>query len=406
MEVYEVGGAVRDALLGEPVTDRDWVVVGATPQAMIEAGYRPVGRDFPVFLHPISREEYALARTERKSAPGYHGFSFHAAPDVTLEEDLARRDLTINAMARSADGRLVDPFGGQRDLAAGVLRHVSPAFAEDPVRLLRLARFAARWPDFRVAEETLGLLRRLVETGEVDALVAERVWQELARGLMERRPSRMLELLRECGALGRLLPSLDALWHPPASAADAGGRLLRALDDAARREAPLAARFALLALDPLAAERSRQEAGAADAEARAIDIAQRWKVPNDARELAALVAREHAAVVRGHRHDADRLAQLLERCDVWRRPERFEQALLAWTCAAQAADPDTATQPAAPPPGDRAVERIRQAWTLARAVDARAVSARALDQGQMGPEIARALFAARRQAIHTGLTPV
>jgi tRNA nucleotidyltransferase (CCA-adding enzyme) len=395
MEVYEVGGAVRDALLGEPVNDRDWVVVGATPQAMIDAGYRPVGRDFPVFLHPTTHEEYALARTERKQAPGYHGFSFHAAPDVTLEEDLARRDLTINAMARGADGRLVDPFGGRRDLADGVLRHVSPAFAQDPVRLLRLARFAARWPTFRVADETQALLARLVETGEVDALVAERVWQELARGLMEVRPSRMLEVLHGCGALGRLLPTVDTLWGTPTPQGGAAGLLL-ALDHAARLSAPLAVRFALLALDPSAPVPTAPET----AEARALAIAQRWKVPIDCRELATLVARERSAVAAAPHHDAEGLARLLDRCDVWRRPLRFEQALLAWTCATASARADASLAGR-----DDAVVRIRNAWQLARAVDVRAVSAQALDQGQVGAQIAQALFAARRQAIHTGLAP-
>lgn len=197
---------MRDRLLGRPQGDRDWVVVGGTPEAMLAAGFRPVGKDFPVFLHPQTNEEHALARTERKSGRGYHGFAFHTSPDVTLEEDLTRRDLTINAMAEDSDGSLIDPWGGQRDLAARVLRHVSPAFAEDPVRILRLARFAARLPEFTVAPETLALMRGMVAEGEVDHLVAERVWQELARGLMEECPSRMFEVLRECGALARLLP--------------------------------------------------------------------------------------------------------------------------------------------------------------------------------------------------------
>ena len=207
---YLVGGAVRDQLLGLPVTDRDWVVVGATPEQLQQEGFRLVGQDFPVFLHPTSGEEYALARTERKTAAGYHGFAFHAAPDVTLEQDLARRDLTINAMAEDEHGQVIDPYGGQRDLADRVLRHVSPAFAEDPVRILRLARFAARFADFRVAPETVALMREMVAAGEVDALVAERVWQELSRGLMERRPSRMFEVLRDAGALQKLLPEFTA----------------------------------------------------------------------------------------------------------------------------------------------------------------------------------------------------
>ena len=215
MRAYRVGGAVRDQLLGLPVNDQDWVVVGATVDEMLAAGYTPVGRDFPVFLHPHSKDEYALARTERKSAPGYRGFTVHADPSVTLEDDLARRDLTINAIAQAQDGSLIDPFSGQRDLQAGVLRHVSAAFAEDPVRILRLARFAARWPHFTVAAETRALCLQMVANGEADALVPERVWQELARGLMELRPSRMFEVLRDCGALARVLPELARLWGVP-----------------------------------------------------------------------------------------------------------------------------------------------------------------------------------------------
>jgi tRNA nucleotidyltransferase (CCA-adding enzyme) len=212
MKTYVVGGAVRDELLGLAVKDRDWVVVGATPEQMLAQGFQQVGRDFPVFLHPQSHEEYALARTERKTAPGYTGFVVHASPGVTLEDDLLRRDLTINAIAKDEAGQLIDPHGGRADIAARVMRHVSPAFAEDPVRILRVARFAARFADFSVAPETLALMRDMVAAGEVDALVPERVWQELARGLMEEKPSRMFEVLRACGALRRLLPELDALW--------------------------------------------------------------------------------------------------------------------------------------------------------------------------------------------------
>ena len=215
MNTYLVGGAVRDALLGHPGADRDWVVVGSTPEALVAQGFVPVGRDFPVFLHPDTREEYALARTERKTARGYHGFAVHAAPDVTLEQDLARRDLTINAIAQDAQGQRIDPYGGERDIQAKVLRHVTDAFREDPVRILRLARFAARFPDFTVAPETVTLMREMVENGEVDALVSERVWQELSRGLMATRPSRMLQVLRDCGALQRLLPEVDKLYGVP-----------------------------------------------------------------------------------------------------------------------------------------------------------------------------------------------
>ncbi len=260
MKIYCVGGAIRDELLGLPVKDHDWVVVGATPEMLLAQGYKPVGKDFPVFLHPRTHEEYALARTERKTAPGYAGFVFHTDPAVTLEEDLARRDLTINAIARGDDGTLADPYGGQRDLAERVFRHVSPAFAEDPVRILRLARFAARFADFSVAPETLALMRGMVAAGEVDALVAERVWQEIARGLLEARPSRMIEVLRDCGALARLLPEVDRLFgvpQPPAyhPEVDCGAHLLLVLDQAAATGQPLAVRFACLLHDLARAQR-------------------------------------------------------------------------------------------------------------------------------------------------------
>ncbi|MFN9775742.1 MAG: multifunctional CCA tRNA nucleotidyl transferase/2'3'-cyclic phosphodiesterase/2'nucleotidase/phosphatase, partial [Burkholderiales bacterium] len=306
---YEVGGAVRDALLGLPVNDRDWVVVGATPERMVELGFRPVGRDFPVFLHPETHEEYALARTERKTARGYRGFAVHTSPDVSLEDDLRRRDLTINAMARAADGTLVDPWGGERDLRDGVLRHVSEAFAEDPVRILRLARFAARFERFAVAPETLALMRAMVAGGEVDALVPERVWQEVSRGLGEARPSRMLDVLRDAGALVRLAPELDARWDT---------RLACVVDAAARVGAPLAARFAALlhGLDPAAVEA----------------VCARMRAPNDCRELARLVAAEHATVARADTLDAAATLALIERCDAVRKPARF--ALLLRACDA------------------------------------------------------------------------
>ena len=239
MQIFTVGGAVRDELLGLPVQDRDYVVVGASPEEMLARGFRPVGKDFPVFLHPKTHEEYALARTERKAGHGYKGFSFHAAPDVALEEDLARRDLTINAIARADDGSLTDPFNGMADIKAGVLRHVGPAFVEDPVRILRVARFAARFTDFSVAPETVGLMRQMVSSGEVDHLVPERVWQELAKGLMEDKPSRMIHALRECGALARLLPALDRLFGVPQRAdyhpeIDTGVHVMMALDFSAQ----------------------------------------------------------------------------------------------------------------------------------------------------------------------------
>jgi len=310
MKIYCVGGAVRDELLGLPVKDRDYVVVGATPEQMVKQGYKPVGRDFPVFLHPQTHEEYALARTERKTARGYHGFEFHAAPDVTLEQDLARRDLTINAIARDADGRIIDPHQGTADLKSGVLRHVGPAFSEDPVRILRVARFAARF-GFRIAPETLKLMREMARIGEADALVPERVWREVARGLMELRPSLMFELLRECGALARVMPEVDALWDD----ADATRRAMAALDAAAQARTTLPARFAVLArpLAPLAVE----------------SLANRLKVPADCRDLALLAARNANTVLDAAELDAESMLELFNAVDAWRRPERFAELLTA-----------------------------------------------------------------------------
>ncbi len=303
MQAYVVGGAVRDELLGLPVQDRDWVVVGATPEQMVAQGYRPVGKDFPVFLHPETHEEYALARTERKTAPGYHGFVFHTSPDVKLEDDLIRRDLTVNAMARAEDGSIVDPYGGQQDLRDRIFRHVSSAFAEDPVRILRLARFAARFPDFRVAEATNALMRKMVEDGEVDALVPERVWQELSRGLMEQTPSRMFAVLRDCGALARILPELDA-----------DAPLMRAVDQAAGRGLELAVRFAVLV----------------HGIGKAIPaIAGRLRVPTDCRDLAVMTARELGVLERTPALDPEAIVTLFERSDAFRKPERFGQMLQA-----------------------------------------------------------------------------
>ncbi|HLA34459.1 MAG TPA: multifunctional CCA addition/repair protein [Rhodocyclaceae bacterium] len=339
MKIYAVGGAVRDRLLGLPTQDRDWVVVGATPEAMLQAGFRPVGRDFPVFLHPRTQEEYALARTERKTGRGYVGFSFHAAPEVSLEEDLRRRDLTINAMAMDDDGHIVDPWGGRTDLAQRILRHVAPAFAEDPVRILRIARFAARFHDFGIAPETLELMRAMVAQGEVDALVAERVWQELARGLMEARPSRMFEVLRACGALQKLLPELDALWGVPQPQAhhpeiDTGVHTLMVVDLSAELDAPLPARFAALMHDLgkgcTPAEFLPRHHGHEEKSAELLEaLCVRLRIPSDCRDLARLVARHHGTI---HRYDELRHAtrlNLLESCDALRRPARFDGVLLA-----------------------------------------------------------------------------
>ena len=342
MNIYIVGGAVRDELLGRPIVDRDYVVVGASPQAMIDKGFRPVGKDFPVFLHPETQEEYALARTERKTGHGYHGFAFHAAPDVTLEQDLARRDLTINAMARAADGTLIDPFCGQRDLKAKILRHVGPAFAEDPVRILRIARFAARFGDFSLAPETLELMRGMVAAGEADHLVAERVWQELAKGLMEALPSRMFAVLRECGALARLLPEVEALFGVPQRAdyhpeIDTGVHTLMVVDEAARRNFALPVRFAALTHDlgkaTTPADILPRHHGH---EARSVQLVgtlcERLRVPGECRDLALLAARYHGDIHRAAELRATTLVTLLERTDALRRPERFSQLLQACQC--------------------------------------------------------------------------
>ena len=402
MEIYEVGCAVRDSLLGRPVSDHDWVVVGATPQDMLDRGFQPVGKDFPVFLHPRSHEEYALARTERKTAPGYHGFSVHAAPDVTLEQDLSRRDLTINAMARDAQGRLIDPYGGQRDLAARCLRHVSPAFAEDPVRILRLARFAARFHDFSVAPETLALMRTMVDAGEVDALVAERVWQELSRGLMEAHPSRMIEVLRECGALARLAPELDQLFGVPQPEQhhpeiDTGAHLLLVLDQCAAMDAPLPVRYACLCHDLGKGETPPEEwprhiAHEVRSERLSRALSERWRVPTEARELAELVAREHTHVHQSEGFSPEARLRLLDRCDAWRRPERFGQLLWACECDARG----RAGLQARPYP-----QRERLAADLRRlqALDQAAISAEALARGLKGPAIGQAIHHARLAAL-------
>ncbi len=342
MKTYIVGGAVRDGLLGLPVQDRDWIVVGATPEDMLAAGYRPVGKDFPVFLHPKTQEEYALARTERKTAPGYRGFVFHTSPDVTLEEDLVRRDLTINAIARADDGSITDPFGGQRDLQAKIFRHVSDAFAEDPVRILRLARFAARFPDFTVAPETLALMRSMVAAGEVDALVAERVWQEVARGLMEQTPSRMLAVLRECGALARIMPELDALWGVPQPPlhhpeVDTGAHMMLVIDHAAERGFELPVRFAALMHDlgkgATPPEHWPRHHGHEQLGLALIDaVCARLKVPGECRDLAIMTAREHGNISRARELRANTLVTLFERCDAFRKPARFGHMLLAAEC--------------------------------------------------------------------------
>lgn len=409
MKLYVVGGAVRDAMLGAPNQDRDWVVVGSTPEEMVRLGFKAVGRDFPVFLHPQTKEEYALARTERKTAPGYHGFAFHTEPNVTLEDDLARRDLTINAMARDDAGTLFDPFHGSDDLQHKVLRHVSPAFAEDPVRILRLARFAARFGDFTVAPETQMLMRQMVDAGEIDALVPERVWQELSRGLMEARPSRMFEVLRGCGALARLLPEVDRLWGVPQPAAhhpeiDTGVHLMMVIDMSAHLHAPLSVRFACLGHDlgkgttpPELLPRHIAHEQRSVHLVRA--VCDRWKVPAECRELAELVAREHGNVHRSEELGTAAVMRLLDRCDALRRPARFEELLLACECDARG----RLGMEESPYP-QRA--RLRKALELAQGIDASAIAAEAAERGLSGPAIGATIHAARVRAVADGLSEV
>ncbi len=403
MNMWMVGGAVRDSLLGLPVTDRDWVVTGQTPQAMLSAGYTSVGKDFPVFLHPDTKDEVALARTERKTAPGYHGFSFSADPNVTLEEDLSRRDLTINAMAQDARGVITDPYGGQRDLALKLLRHVSPAFAEDPVRILRLARFAARFNSFSVATETTALMRHMVDAGEVDALVSERVWQELSRGLMEVQPSRMFEVLRSCGALAKLLPEVDRLWGVPQRAdyhpeIDTGVHLMMVLDMAARLHAPLTVRFACLGHDlgkgTTPADVMPRHLGHEERSVKLVRaVSERLRVPTDCRALAEVVAREHGNIHRSASFGAAALVRLLERCDALRRPERWDEVLLACECDARGRLGL----------GEVVYEqraRLNQVRVWANEIDSAAVAEAAALRGLKGPAIGDAVHAARVAAVH------
>ena len=410
-KVYKVGGAVRDQLLGLPVNDTDWVVVGATPEQMTARGFVPVGRDFPVFLHPRTHEEYALARTERKNGLGYRGFVVHTAADVTLEEDLARRDLTINAIAGPADwskpSDLFDPYNGQQDLRDKVLRHVTDAFREDPVRILRLARFAARFTDFSVAPETLALMREMVAAGEVDALVPERIWQEISRGLQEAEPSRMFNLLRDCGALERLLPELNRLWGVPQRAeyhpeVDTGVHAMMVLDMSARLQTSLAVRFACLCHDfgkgttpadvlPRHIDHERRSVDLL------LDVCERWRVPNDCKELAEVVAREHGNIHRSSELNPAAVLRLLERCDAIRKPERFEEALLACECDArgrlgfaESAYPQR--------------QRLSGALQAALAVETAPVAQAAAQRGLKGKAIGDAVSTVRKQAVADWMT--
>ena len=403
MKVYAVGGAVRDRLLGHPVKDQDYVVVGSTPEEMVRLGYRPVGRDFPVFLHPDTHEEYALARTERKSGRGYRGFEIYSAPDVTLEQDLARRDLTINAIAMDADGKLIDPFDGARDLREGVLRHVGPAFVEDPVRVLRVARFAARF-GFRVADETRALMRHMADNGEVDHLVPERVWQEIAKGLMEARPSRMLQVLRECGALARVLPEIDALFGVPQAAehhpeVDTGVHVMLAIDYAAERGYPLTVRFAVLTHDLgngvtpphlLPKHHGHEQASVELAQ----QLCERLRVPGECRDLAILAARHHGNIHRAAELRASTVARLLAAADVYRKPQRFEELLAA--CESDYRGRSGRENLAYPQ-----ADWLRLAAQAARAVDAGAIAAGHSDPARIAEAREAERLAAEKQAWRT-----
>jgi tRNA nucleotidyltransferase (CCA-adding enzyme) len=416
MQTYLVGGAVRDALLGLAVKDRDWVVVGACPEQMIAQGFEPVGRDFPVFLHPTTHEEYALARTERKTAPGYHGFVVHAAPSVTLEDDLTRRDITINTIAvHSQDIRaggqfdakdVIDPHGGMADLKARVFRHVSPAFREDPVRILRVARLAARFADFTVAPETQALMQEMVNSGEVDHLVAERVWQELAKGLMETAPARMFEVLRACGALARLLPEVDCLWGVPQRAdyhpeIDTGVHLMMVMAMSARLATPLCVRFACLChdlgkgntpVDVLPRHIGHEARGAKLLK----QVSERLRVPSDCRELADVMAREHSNIHRCLDISAAALVRLLERCDALRRPERFAHLLQACECDLRGRlGFSEALYPQA--------QRLLDALALVHIVDTSSIASEAEKTGASGLKIGEIIHAARVAAVADGL---
>lgn len=400
LDCYQVGGSVRDQLLGLDAPDRDFVIVGATPEEMVRRGFRPVGRDFPVFLHPHNGEEYALARTERKSGHGYHGFVFHTGPEVSLEDDLARRDLTVNAMALDSRGQLIDPFNGRLDLHRGVLRHVSPAFREDPVRILRLARFATRFADFRIADQTIALCAGMVADGEVDHLVPERVWQEMSRALMHAQPSIFFEFLREIGALRVILPEVDALfgvpqpprYHPEI---DTGRHTLMVLDQAARLEADLAVRFACLVHDlGKALTPSGEWPSHRGHEKRGLEpiatVCRRLGVPNDCRDLALLVGEFHLHAHRALDLNPKTVLKLFQRLDVFRRPERLERFLLA--CLADLRG-RTGRENEAYPQADF----LRRAAVAAGEVKAKGF----IEQGMHGEQIATAMARERARRIET-----
>jgi tRNA nucleotidyltransferase (CCA-adding enzyme) len=398
MKVYRVGGAVRDELLGRPVSDRDFVVVGATPEEMVARGFRPVGKDFPVFIHPDSGEEYALARTERKSGRGYHGFTFHVAPGVTLEEDLLRRDLTINAMARDADGTLIDPHGGERDLRMRILRHVGPAFAEDPLRVLRIARFAARL-DFDVAPETEALMRAISVSGEIATLMPERVWQELSRALMEPHPARFFEVLRRCGALAQLLPEVNALFGVPQPVAhhpeiDSGVHVLQALCYSAAASDALPARYAVLAHDLGKGATARNDWPRHIAhEQKGIRLAEsmseRLRAPADCRDMAVLAARYHGVVHRAAELRPETLLDLLLATDALRRPER-----LAWLL--RACEADALSRPGRSGESYAPARWMNEALAAVKAVDAGAIARDSADPAKLPARIREARIDALR----------
>jgi tRNA nucleotidyltransferase (CCA-adding enzyme) len=402
--IYTVGGAVRDALLGLPVKDRDYVVVGADPEQLQELGYQPVGKDFPVFLHPDTYEEYALARTERKTAPGYAGFAFHAAADVTLEQDLMRRDLTINAIAMDEQGNLIDPYGGQADIKNKIFRHVSTAYAEDPVRILRLARFAARFPDFSIASETMQLMQTMVQAGEVDALVPERVWQELSRGLMEKKPSRLFQVLQDCGALQKILPELAALDTVQQTSSSQSEKnlysiALQVVDNAAKHNASLAIRLAVLLCDVVMLNEYSDVVSTStklsSLNTTFVEAAcARLKIQNEVRDVAIMFAREANNLRHANNFSAESLLKLFERCDAFRRPERFGELLIAMQY-------QNLMQTSALSSGEYQAELIQLALAAAQSISAgtiaAAVSASVI--GNAAVQIAKAIHNERIVAI-------
>jgi len=398
MQTYIVGGAVRDELLGYPIKDKDYVVVGSTPEQMVAAGFRPVGKDFPVFLHPKTHAEYALARTERKTAKGYKGFVVHASPEITLEQDLARRDLTVNAIAKNEVGEFVDPFHGIDDIKSKTLRHVSDAFVEDPVRILRIARFSARLADFNIAPETLSLMQQMVDAGEVDALVAERVWQELAKGLMEKKPARMFEVLRSCGALKRIIPELDNLWGVPQPPqhhpeVDTGVHVMMVLDYAAQQAFSLPVRFAALMHDlgkgTTPKEMLPRHIGHEERGVHLVkEVCKRLRVPNDCKELAVMVAKFHGKLYQSLDMRPSTLLEFLIQLDAIRQSERFNGFL-------QACEADSRGRTGLENCPTPAADLMRKVLDAALSIDAGAIASKQSDV----EKIKIAIFEARVEAI-------